>query len=307
MKIAIIGVGAMGSLFAYYLCQAGYNPWLLDKCQERVDGIKKEGLNVEGVSGTHHITLHRITTRPEEIGIVDLIIIFVKAYDTEEAVGGAIPMIGDKTLLLTLQNGLNNLDRIAGIAGKRRVVGGVTAHGATKLGNGHIRHAGSGKTIIGSLKGEEVKEINEIKDLLHSAGIITSITDDLEETIWGKLIINAAINPLTALTQLPNGKIIEHAELADVQLKVVEEGCAVAKAKGVTVHYRDHIEKVRDVCRATASNKSSMLQDILNGKRTEIDYLNGAIVAKGSNYNIPTPYNHILTRLIKALEIQRIK
>ncbi len=112
---------------------------------------------------------------------------------------------------------------------------------------------------------------------------------------------------MTALTQLKNGEIIEHSELLDVQLRVVEEACAVARAKGVTIHYLNPLEKVKDVCKTTASNKSSMLQDILSGKKTEIDYINGAIVSEGSKYNISTPYNDILTRLVKALEIQKAR
>lgn len=304
MKVAIVGVGAMGSLFAYLFCQAGYSPWLLDKCQERVDAIKKDGLTVEGVTGTHHLALHKITTNSEEIGTVDLVIIFVKAYDTEEALRGAVSLIGDKTIVLTLQNGLNNLEKITGITGTKRVVGGTTAHGATQLSHGHIRHAGIGGTIIGSLNGEEVKEIDKVKELLKSSGIKTDITDDLEGTVWSKLIINAAINPLTAITRLKNGEIIKHAELREIQLKIVEEALAVANTKGIAIHYRDPVEKVKDVCRATASNKSSMLQDVMNGKRTEIDYINGAIVSEGGKYHIPTPYNDIMTRLVRALEVQ---
>jgi len=307
LKIAIIGVGAMGSLFAYLLYKAGFNPWLLDRYQERVDIIKKEGLRVEGVSGTHCITIERITTKPEEIGIVDLAIIFVKAYDTEEALRGALPLIDEKTMVLSLQNGLNNLERIIVIIGKRRVIAGITAHGATQLSYGHIRHAGIGETVIGSLEDGKIEQISEIKKLLESSSVKTRITDDVEGTIWSKLIINAAINPLTALTQLRNGKIIEYEELLDIQLRIVKEACAVARAKGITIHYHDPVEKVKDVCRATASNISSMLQDILNGKRTEIDYINGAIVSEGSKYHIATPYNEILTRLIKALEIQKVK
>ena len=306
MKIAIVGAGAMGSLFAYLLSRAGYSPWLLDKHRERVDAIKKDGLKVEDMSGSHQVILPTISTRPEDVGIVDLLIICVKAYDTREAIRGAVPLIGERTLVLTLQNGLNNIRSIAGIAGRERVIGGVTAQGATQLGLGHIRHAGIGETIIGSVQGEKIKDIDKIKQLLGSSGIKTAITEDLVGTIWGKLIINAAINPLTALTQLRNGEIIEHAELLDVQSKIVEEACAVAKAQGITVHYPDAVAKIKEVCEATASNKSSMLQDIQSGKKTEIDYINGAIVSEGKKHHIPAPYNQIVTRLIKALEIQTI-
>jgi 2-dehydropantoate 2-reductase len=306
VKVAIVGVGAMGSLFACLLSRAGYSPWLLDNCQERVDAVKRDGIQVEGITGSHHVKINKITTRPEEVGAVDLLIIFVKAYDTGTVMKGIIPLVSDGTLVLTLQNGLNNLERIAEVVGKGRAVGGITAYGATRLSHGHIRHAGVGETTIGPLKGEEIKEIGNIKHVLDTAGVTTSITEDIEGTIWGKLIINAAINPLTALTQLRNGEIIEHTELLDVQSRVVEESCAVAKAKGVTIHYRNPVEKVKDVCKATGSNRSSMLQDILNGKRTEIDYINGAIVSEGKEYGIPTPYNYILTSLVRAMEIRRV-
>jgi 2-dehydropantoate 2-reductase len=306
VKVAIVGVGAMGSLFACLLSRAGYSPWLLDNCQDRVDAIKKDGIQIEGITGSHHVKINKITTRPEEVGAVDLLIIFVKAYDTGTVMQGIIPLVGDGTLVLTLQNGLNNLERIAEVAGKGRAVGGVTAYGATQLSHGHIRHAGVGETTIGSMKGEEIKNIGKIKRVLDTAGVTTSITEDIEGAIWGKLIINAAINPLTALTQLKNGEIIEHAELLDVQSRIVGEACAVAKAKGVTIHYRNPVEKVKDVCKATGSNRSSMLQDILNGKKTEIDCINGAIVAEGKEYAAPTPYNCILTRLIRAMEIRRV-
>ena len=304
MKVAVVGAGAMGSLFFYLFSQAGYSPWVLDKCQERVDTLKKDGLRVEGVTGTHHCVLDKITTDPEEIGTVELLIIFVKAYDTEVALQGAASLISDDTLVLTLQNGLGNLEKIVSIAGPNRAIGGTTAHGATQLSHNHIRHAGIGETTIGALKGGEVKGINNIKKMLDSCGIKTTVTDDLEGTLWSKLVVNAAINPLTAITQLKNGEIIEHAELLDVQRRIVEETCAVAKAKAITIHYRDPVEKVKDVCRATASNKSSMLQDIINGNKTEINYINGAIVLEGDKHNIPVPYNDIMTRLVSALEIR---
>lgn len=304
MKVAVVGVGAMGSLFAYLFSQAGYSPWLLDKCQERVDSLKKDGLRVEGVTGTHHCDLGKITTDPEEIGTVELLIVFVKAYDTEKALKGAVSLIGDDTQVLTLQNGLGNLEKIVNIAGPHRAIGGTTAHGATQLNNNHIRHAGIGETTIGALKGGEVKGINNIKKILDSCGIKTTVTDDLEGTLWSKLVVNAAINPLTAITQLKNGELIEHADLLDVQRRIVEETCAVAKAKAITIHYRDPVEKVKDVCRATASNKSSMLQDIINGNKTEINYINGAIVSEGNKHTIPVPYNDIMTKLVSALEIR---
>lgn len=304
MKVAIVGVGAMGSLFAYLFSQAGHSPWLLSNCHERVAALKKEGLKVEEVTGTHHCVVDRITTDPGEIGTVELVIIFVKAYDTGKALRGAAPLIGDDTLVLTLQNGLGNLEKVISVVGPHRAIGGTTAHGATQLSHSHIRHAGIGETTIGAPKGGEARGIGTIKNILDFCGINTTVTDDLEGILWSKLVINAAINPLTAITKLNNGEIMEHAELLDIQRRIVKEACAVAKAQAITIHYRDPVVKVKDVCRATASNKSSMLQDIINGKKTEINYINGAIVSKGNAYSIPVPYNDIMTRLVSALEVR---
>ena len=304
MKIAIVGVGAMGTLIAYCLHRAGYTSWLLDDKSGQVDTIRQEGLTVEDADGTHRIPFHTATTEPKVIGKVDLIIIAVKAYDTEQAMSGAVPLVGNETVVLTLQNGLYNLETIAAIVGKNRVFGGVTAHGATQLGYGYIRHAGSGETTIGSLSGEHRTQLTGVCDLLSAAGIRTTTTADVMGTVWSKLIINAAINPLTALTRLTNGELIEYAELLDVQKRVTEEACAVAEALGITIYYDNPVEKVKEVCRATATNKSSMLQDILNGKQTEINYINGALVSEGTKCHVATPYNHVLTRLVTALEIQ---
>jgi 2-dehydropantoate 2-reductase len=305
VKIAVVGVGAVGSLFSYFFHQAGVTPFLLDINSERVDALRREGLTVETSAGTHHVSLSTVTREANEIGQVDLIVIAVKAYDTELAMEGALPLLGDKTVVLTLQNGLYNIERIARITGKNRVLGGTTAHGATQLSNTHIRHAGSGETIIGVLQDERVVRVNEVSELLNKSGVETRITDDVNGTIWGKLLVNAAINPLTALTRITNGEIIECNELVDVQRRVLDEVCAVAREKEVTIHFPDPVAKVREVCIATASNKSSMLQDILNGKRTEIDYINGAVVAEGTACGVATPYNQILTRLVRALEIQQ--
>ena len=140
MRIAIVGAGAMGCLFAYFFHRAGYNPWLLDKSEELVDTVISKGLTVETATATHHLSLRTITTRPEDIGEVDLVLVAVKAYDTGEAIHAATVMLGKETLVLSLQNGLYNIERIASVVGKNRVVAGVTSHGSTWLSRGHIRH-----------------------------------------------------------------------------------------------------------------------------------------------------------------------
>jgi len=304
VKIAIVGAGAMGTLLACFLHRAGYTPWLLDTERKQVETIRQEGLTVEDAGETHRIACHTATTEPEVIGRVDLVIVTVKAYDTEQAMKGAVSLVGDGTLVLTLQNGLYNLETIASIVGEHRALGGVTAHGATQLGYGRIRHGGSGETTVGALPGVQPARLAAVCDLLNGSGISTSPTTDLTGTIWSKLIINAAINPLAALTGLPNGALIACAALLDLQRRITEEACAVAAARGITVLYDNPVEKVKEVCRATAANTASMLQDITNGKQTEINYINGALVSEGTHFGIATPYNQVVTRLVRALEIQ---
>jgi len=302
MRICIVGAGAMGSLFACFLSKMGEELWLLDKHQERADKISKDGLIVEGISGDHIVHVNQ-TTNPGDIGEVDVIIICVKAYDTEKATKDVLPLMGEDTLLLTLQNGSGNVETISKIVGRDKVIGGTTSQGATVLGPGHIRHAGIGETTIGELDGKPSKRINIISDIFNSAGIETKITDDVEGLIWSKLLINVGINALTAVLRLRNGELVEHEPARGVLRASVEEAMSVVEVKGIKVAYDNPVRKVEDVCRATATNISSMLQDVLGAKKTEIGYINGAIVDEGKRLGVPVPVNTTLTSLVKTIEM----
>lgn len=210
--------------------------------------------------------------------------------------------------MISLQNGLGNLEAIAQMVTPEKIIGGITSHGATLIDIGHIRHAGKGDTIIGRVQRSEVmnKRIDEdlykIADLLSQAKIETEVSADIEGTIWSKLIINAAINPLTAITRLKNGQLLNSEETRRLLDLVAEEAGKIVKLVGISLVYPDIKSKVYDVCKATAQNTSSMLQDILRGRRTEIDAINGAIVAKAKDLNIDAPVNEMLTCLVKTLE-----
>jgi len=296
----------MGSLFACFLHRAGHETWLFDKDEERVRAIQEGGLVLEDLDGMHRISISTVTAVARDIGAADLVIVFVKSHDTAVAVGSAGAVFGDATLVLTLQNGLNNLETIAAVTGQEGLLGGTTAHGATLLGHGRIRHAGSGETVIGAFGRVGTGELDAVAGLFNRAGITTAVTGDLTATLWMKLIINAAINPLTALTGFCNGEIIEQPGLADVQDRLVKEACAVAEARGIRINAGDAMAMVRDVCRRTAANQSSMLQDVLNRRRTEIDAINGAIAAAGEACGVSVPYHTVMTRLVKALELSRL-
>lgn len=303
-----MGAGAMGGLFGGMLTRAGQDVWLMDNHKERAEKINREGLIIvtsralQRKEPTQDIIKIRATTDPSEVGPCGLVILFVKAYDTEEATRNSLPLTGSKTVWLTLQNGLGNIEKMGKLVGKGRVVGGITYQGATVLEMGRIRHAGCGKTVIGEIDGKESERIKHISDILNKAGIDTEISDNIEGVLWGKLLINAAINPLTAITRVRNGQLLESPRLRETMKVIVEEGMRVPLEKGIRLPYQRVFEKVEESCQVSRDNISSMLQDILKKRRTEIDFINGAIVSEAEKVGIPTPLNRAVWNLVKFLE-----
>lgn len=300
MKITIVGPGAMGCLFGAFLIKAKEEVYFLDINEERAKRITREGIKVEGLS--NFSVKAQATTKSDEIGISDLVIICVKSYYTDEAIKCAKGLIGDNSIVLTLQNGIGNIQTLSEAVGGDKVVGGVTSHGATLLDAGHIRHAGKGETVIGKCDGKILGAVRNISNLLNKAGFEAKISKDINSLIWSKLIINVGINALTAITRLNNGRLIEYDGTKEIMRSAVLEAAKVAKKKRIKLIYDDPVQKTESVAVATKGNISSMLQDVLKGKRTEIDYINGAIVRQGRNLGLPTPVNSVLTDLVKTIE-----
>jgi 2-dehydropantoate 2-reductase len=300
MKVAIIGPGAMGCLFGYFLSQSENEIFLLDHRQERANLIRREGIRVETRQGTRQAKV-QVTVNPLEIENPDLIIICVKAYATGTAAQQAHAMIGKETLVLSLQNGLGNVETMVEYLGGERVLGGTTSQGANVIGPGHIRHAGGGETVIGE-PGLGTERAERIADLFRKSGIETRVTDDLEGLIWSKVIINVGINALTALLRVQNGKLLEYEGASAVLENAVLEAAGVCARMGVNLLYPDAIERVKDVARATGENISSMLQDVRARRRTEINEINGAVVHAAKKTGLSAPVNEVLWRLVKALE-----
>lgn len=312
MKIAVVGPGALGCLVAGYIARSGEDVWLLDKYPERAKKVSSNGVRIEGVGGEQSIKV-RTTTEAKDIGVVDLVIICVKSYDTEAAIKEAKPVIGDNSLVLTLQNGLGNEEAIAEIIGQEKVIGGVTAHGSTYLGDGRVRHAGKGETIIGRWytppARKDVKKwyiprrrLEEVAAVLKKANFETKISDNIKDVIWSKLIINVGINALGAITRLKNGDLFGYEWTRNVMRQAVMEAVKVAKRRRIDLLYSDPIKKIESTSSACGNNICSMLQDVLDGQRTEIDYMNGAIVNEGESLGIATPVNSVLTDLVKTIE-----
>lgn len=308
MKIGIVGAGAMGGLFAGMLTRAGQDVWLIDNYKQRAEKINREGLIIEASKALEsreakqEIIKIKVTTDPSNVGSCDLVILFVKAYDTEKATRNSLSLTGKKTAWLTLQNGLGNIEKMGKIVGKGRVVGGITYQGATVLEAGRIRHAGCGKTVIGEIDGKETERIKQISDIFNQARIETEISDNIQGVLWGKLLVNAVINPLTAITRVRNGQLLESPLLKETMKLIVEEAMRVPLKKGIRLPYQKVFEKVEESCQASRDNISSMLQDILRKKRTEVDFINGAIVSKAEKMGISTPLNRALWNIVKFLE-----
>jgi len=304
VKIAIVGPGAMGCLFGGFLAESGEEVWLLDRRKQRAEQITSNGLKIEGISGEHKVKVN-VTVNPSRIGVCDLVIYTVKSYDTLEAAKNTSPLAGEDTALLTLQNGVGNVEALGEVFGRDRIIGGVTSEGATVLGPGHIRHAGKGDTTIGPVSQPKAGLQNRLKNIAETftkAGFSAKVSDNVRDLIWSKLLINVGINALTGITRLNNGRLVEFETTRQILKESVLEAVAVTQAKGIKLTYPDPVEKVESVCVATGANVSSMLQDVLKRRKTEVDYINGAIIKEGKDLNIPTPVNATLTNLIKTIE-----
>jgi 2-dehydropantoate 2-reductase len=301
MKIVVVGPGAIGCLVSAFLSKAKGEIWLLDKNKERAEALSLKGIAVEGISGNWQAQV-KATAIAKDIGQADLIVICVKSYDTKAAIRSVEPAIGANSRILTLQNGIGNIEIIGEVTGADKVIGGVTNLGATYLDTGKIRHAGNGETVIGRIDGKIPVEMRAIREIFNKVGLSARISRDIKGLLWSKLMINVGINALTAITRLNNGRLTEFEGTRRILTRAVSEALKVAKRKRIKLIYDDPLAKVEAVCEATATNVSSMLQDVLKKKRTEIEFINGVIVRQGQELGIAVPVNAMLVDLVKTIE-----
>lgn len=306
MRIAMIGAGGMGSLFGGWLAGAGvHEVWLVDPWTEHVISIRQHGLELVNMDGSiDRIDVNATTDSAEvtDYGSADLAFVFVKGYATERAARQVARILADDGLVVTLQDGLGNREVLADIVGAEHVVQGVTEHVGVVLEAGRVRHAAAGTTHLTDSDAVSRNRVDMVASALNTAGIDTSVDADLDSRIWGKLIVSAGINPLSALLRVHNGVLTEGDAGRRMVELVVGEAVAVAHALGITLPYDAPTEHVLTVARETGANRSSMLTDILRGNPTEINTINGAIVREGERLNVPTPVNSVLVALVNALE-----
>ncbi len=293
----------MGSLYGGVLAEDGHEVWFIDVFEEHVNRVNADGLIIQKEGARRTIRNISATTRAEDAGVVDLAIIFVKSTITDIAVQGNSAIFGPDTIVLTLQNGIGNIEKIAAVVSNQQIIAGTSANGASFAGPGIINHAGWGGTTIGELDGTKTQRIEKIAQILGTGELgPVNISNNVIGLIWDKLLVNAGINPLTALMRLRNGELLQHPEVLEIFDSIVKEGIRVARAKGITLGYEDSVAHCKSVAEATAENISSMLADVLQGRKTEIDNINGAIVREGRELGVETPVNEIITNLIKGLE-----
>lgn len=299
MKIAILGAGAMGSLFGGYLAKSNNQVYLIDINEGHVEAINTKGLIIRRQDDELIINDIKATTKPNELGEVDLLIVFVKSTVTKQAMEGVKEIISDKTIIMTLQNGIGNIEKIKEVMPENKIFAGTTSNGSTMVECGIVYHAGKGKTTIGDINGLISDELKGINDIFNSVGIETSITDNPIGLIWDKLLVNIGINALTAVTGFKNGMLLDYDESERILELSVKEALAVANKLGIKLNISDPIEHTKEICRITKDNTSSMLQDVINNKTTEIDMINGAIVQYGESLGVITPINLMLRNLVK--------
>ena len=302
MKIAIIGAGAMGSLYGGKLSLAGNQVILYDIYQQHVDRINEEGLIIEEAeTGKMEVARPKATSTAEEVKNTEIMIIFVKSNATEMAAKTFTKYAGPETIAVTLQNGVGNEEIIRANFGAKRTAAGVTSQGVTFLGPGKIRHAGSGPTHL-CMSDKKNAKLAPFVELLNKAGFEAYLEKNIESLIWSKLIINVGINALTAIFGLPNGRLLDFEETKEIMADLVKEAVSITRAKGIELTYDNPLETVMEVAKKTALNRSSMLQDFDKKKATEIDFINGAIVREAVNLGIEVPVNMTVTRLIRTLD-----
>ncbi|MFC6838100.1 ketopantoate reductase family protein [Halomarina ordinaria] len=300
MEIAVIGSGAMGSLYGGTLAEAGHDVTLVDVWEEHVRTIEESGLRLTDDDGERAIPV-RATTDPGTVSPPDLALVFVKSTQTDVALDGARPLLDERVDVLSLQNGLGNAEDIAGYVPERNVVAGVTTHGATLEGPGRVFHAGSGPTRIGRYFVDDDDRVDAIAGAFTAAGLPTTVSDAIRDDIWEKVLVNVGINAPTALARVENGALARTQEGRRVVEAAVHEAVAVARHEGCTIR-DDIVDHVVDVAERTGTNASSMLQDVRAGRETEVERIHGAVVRRAARHDLAVPVNRTLADLVRLAQ-----
>lgn len=301
-KIAIIGTGAMGSVYAGLLAAAGNEVWAIDRWVEHVAAIERFGLRVTGASGDRTVRL-RASSQAADAGVCDLVVLATKAADVAAAALSARPLLGPQTVVLAIQNGLGSAERVTGVLGAEQVmIGIVGGFGSSIVEPGHVNHEGWELLHIGELSGPQSPRLRMVADIWAAAGFPVQVYDDLDRMIWEKFICNVCFSGTCTVTGLTIGEVI-----ADPDAWAVASGCAseawqVARALGIAVNIEDPVAYVRAFGLRIPNARPSMLLDLLAGRRGEIDVINGAVPLQAARVDMQAPYNEVISALVRQRE-----
>ncbi len=295
-NILIVGTGALGVLFAARLARAGHRVTMLGSWKEGIASLQKDGVRIIESSGNEQRFEVHATDDPRECAAAKFALVLVKAWQTERATKQLAECLADDGLAVTLQNGLGNFETLTEILGATRVALGSTTTGATLVAPGVARAGGEGVVSI-----QRHTAVRPIEAALTSAKFNVHVVEDAQSLVWGKLIINAAINPLTALLRVPNGELLNRPSAREMMAKLAREVKEVASAENIKLSFDDPVAMAEEVARKTAANQSSMLQDVLRNAPTEIDAICGAVVRVGEKHGIETPANFACWKLVRAI------
>lgn len=305
MRVAVLGGGgAMGGLFGAYLSGAGHDVTLVDVSEAAIRAINASGITLEEKDGSVRQFVVKATNQPENSGTADLVISFVKCYHTAAAIKLALPMIGPQTRVLSLQNGWGNAERIAEMVPREQILIGVTYHSATLLAPGRVKHPGSGTTYIGRMHHADTEQgfTQPTADAFNSAGLDCVLSPQIEIEIWKKLALNACVLPLSACLGMLTHELAECEFTREEMKEILSEVVAVSEARRSPVEFDERWEQILGLLMRARGAKPSMLQDVEGQRRTEIDVINGAVVAAGRAAGVPTPHNAAMCAMIRALE-----
>lgn len=295
-QILIVGSGAMACLFAAQLSAAQVQVTMLASWKDGIRALREHGVTLTLADGSRVSYPVRVADDPHQVGEMQHVLVLVKSWQTESAAVRLRHCLGADGVVLTLQNGMGNREILSEYLGAERVALGIATVGAHLLAPAHVRQGGEGKLSLGTHS-----RLPPLANLLQQAGFAVEIVADPDSLLWGKLVINAAINPLAALLNVPNGELLERPTARSLMINLARETAAVADALGIPLPYDNPAQTVQEVARRTAANISSMLQDVRRGAPTEIDAIAGAVVRSGEQAGVPTPLNNTMWQLVKAL------
>jgi 2-dehydropantoate 2-reductase len=302
VKIAIIGCGAMGSVYAGLFASAGHEVWAIDRWREHVEVMRKNGLRLEGKSGDRTVKVHA-TTDSRDAGPCDLVVLATKAMHVAQAAEATKALLGKDTPVLSIQNGLGGPDTAAGILGRDRVmVGVVGGFGASIKAPGHAHHNGMELVRLGEFGGPITPRLKKVEEAWRGAGFTVKVFDDIDQLVWEKLICNCAYSGPCGLNDCTIGEVMADPDLARVSAGCASEGYAVAKAKGVKLGFTDPVAYVRDFGSKIPNARPSVLLDLMAKRTSEIDVINGSIPRVGKQVGVAAPVNDTVTALVKAKE-----